>query len=671
MSGYIAVISADMDALHSEITASINALMSAAAKEAESVNALIDTGNMSGNTAVRMKNYMSVVHGKIINDIMLCCQTLYELWECYRQEYRSQVDNAGVVYISSGELAHIRGLYNSFVSPTDSCLTTISSAISSVSDITSAASLGANRWFQEIFNAYKNCDDYIDDLNDRIEAIESKYKGHASLSTIRDKISDLLQMVNEYYGKQNMHWTSFDASSAMQSPLYQKLERSSEDLGKTLIAIDGAAKEAIAAEEAHFTKAEQQIQLDELLETEKRRQQVAWKKGFASVVTLAVDVVVIVGTAGMGTPAVIAANTIAGGLTLGLSNATDSAVDQYIDKGEVDYKDVIIEGTKGLIVGSTSSAISSGVSEWCKGVKQAESISAVLKPATKTTGKLIKKEALSLSIDVASGVTTKWATGVTKRGLETMVDGIAEGKGFVETVKETASSAFDPEKIRKDTELGVTAGLIDFAAGTFKSGKGYDKLGEKGKESSHGAIFQNTMVAGAKGTTSAIVEGSISYKYEDSHEKGYWETVFDPSTLAKKTVSSMAKGYAKSGSAEMIAEKELEGGQDIQRQIGERLYERQQYEQLRDSTNDPEIQAQYQGEVRRTEAEIEQLQEKFDSKYEYNTEGVMMVNRGNSKSEVQGQESSSGSTAQESIRTYEFYVEELGKITQTLGMMAW
>ena len=374
-------------------------------------------------------------------------------------------------------------------------------------------------------------------------------------------------MVNEYYGKKNMHWTDFDAAAVMQSPLYQRLEESSKDLDKTLADIDEAAKDAIAAEEAHFAKAQQEIELDALLAQEQRRKEMGWQKGAAVVLTLAVDIVVIVGTAGCAAPVVIGVTTAAGTATGAYSFAIDSKINQYVEKGTIDLGEMGYVSLKGGIVGGTTSLIGSSVGQWVKGIKEVDEIAKVLKPASKTVKTEAVKTLLTLGIDGSSSIFTGVTTGVVTRFEKAAMDSLHCGDGLGESLASGIHDAVNLTRIREDTVHGLTSAVTDYVLGELEDivpGDLSDLERPKTKGEMASSLVRSGWIGGTENVISTIIDDTVGYFYdEDADKASFVEEVFNGGNIAKSALKGSTKKMAKTYGKEETEQLKQEIQQDL------------------------------------------------------------------------------------------------------------
>ncbi len=398
--------------------AELNSLGSAA-------KVLIETGNISGNAADNIKNYLRGVHGTTIEALCRLIELHVGNFKIYKDAYQNNIDTNLHAIISSEELHD-----------TEEDITITRQLLKNVEDGLSYTLGDVKDIFGIVYGDISPVDDtaqtasaYIKDVYEQIETLEAQQDFDSS----EELISSLTSFIKEQLGRNGGTLTGFDINQLAASSSFANLYSSFNKVLRETEAQKNAVDIALQNDANRKAALERE-------EREKKATVINWVVVGVCVVG---SVVAIAATGGAATPLVVAGvSAMTGAVQAGASNLTA----QYVERGNliengVDWgslgKDVVVGGVTGFVTGYVGAGIGGAANS-------------------------LLNEARSIGSGVLIGSASQMFSGVVTRGAGTftgeLVESMLTGEEFdiAETWEKTKATAFDAKSVVLD---GVTGGI--------------------------------------------------------------------------------------------------------------------------------------------------------------------------------------------------------------------
>ncbi len=432
------------------------------------ISALAASGNISGATADRMRNYFNDIHGRILASLTKTVSALDNLFPVYVSVYLGNVDAGPDFYIPSNSVRSIQKKMSAYLGESIEIDAEAEEALKRISGIFSppCALVVTDP------HIYTALSDDITKMFDALDEVESSYKDLVE-STVSELITSTRQTIQANINQDKMHKKTY--SAADNGVEYFKMVGTTEQLAQVLDVNKGNFDAARDTLEQYNKKQEEYHK--ELAAREKRENEVKMMKIGLTVLKAAAGVAVICLTGGAGTAFVVATIAVgAGGGALG--GGLDAFGEQYIEGGtdNLDWGKIGRKALIGGIKGGVTSAITVGIGAGFNQIGDAGLIadlgygsSALVKGGLELGSKIVEDECTKI---IGNGI-GRFIDASTE-------DWVNKGGAFSLDVDKGMDSAFDEAAILHDAVETLADTTMSF--GAEKLGEGVFGMGKITKD---------------------------------------------------------------------------------------------------------------------------------------------------------------------------------------------
>lgn len=393
------------------------------------IERLINTSNMSGVGADAVRDYLTNVHGNMVQALISLVELHRTNFVLYKTDYQQTIDTGFDSVIDEEELEGIMQSLQNMKEAAVGVDEEVRAILRQVNDIFSTPF----RSVTDAADVINQANSFCSSLSQKIWALENRHN-QAAFSGTETTINLLTGMINSYLTKSRSFKSNYDPSSTANQHDNKRLTM----LNSLLLAdVNGKAEALQAAVEYHEAREE----MENRIETAK------WEK-------LLVSALVVVGSA-----IFIAAIPVSGPLVVGLVSGASSAIisannemmDLYVVDGDLsgdDWKQVGIEGGKGFVTGFATGMVGGVASKSLSGLTKG--VSAL--HSTNTT--------VNMAAHVAVGSATEVAGGVVVRSVGEITEQVMDDKEGINW-SDVGSKALDGKEIIKDAVIGGASGYYD------------------------------------------------------------------------------------------------------------------------------------------------------------------------------------------------------------------
>lgn len=392
---------------------------------------IMSRSDWEGNKATAVKSYISTVHGTIISSIALLMKDLYDQALLYQKGYKA-IDSATHAVISSYELDELQARLKQMAPVFDSLDQEAQQIIRSIAHIGSIP----YACIDHLPRSMNELADKLILLDSDINSHEGAFQGRFSAET--QLIANVNAMISE---ARSMKLDAYSAKALAKSKTYQNLVASYQTLQAAVAANADEVREAEALFDETYKVLTEEYQ--ERIATAQRA------KFWTALLTATASAVILTVTGGTG---VVLVGTISGAVNAAVGSYYDQQIGSVGYVGKTDWGKFALDTTVGGLIGGTTSLITFGFGEVANDFS--------------TIGQIGWKGMESVSV------------GMVERGGNTFYASLSSGKSFSDSMSDTFSAMYDPNKM-----------IGDFAGGT--TGKAFDIGFNKVSDKLEGKIFGN------------------------------------------------------------------------------------------------------------------------------------------------------------------------------------
>ena len=439
------------------------------------VESLSESKSISGKGAENIKQYISSVHGTIIGLLANVLSLHSSNCLLYKQDYQQNIDTDLHAIIHESELSDIKSKIDASRTSAISINNQVEYALAQVRDI-------FYFYYKDVSSvdqAHKSVSEFLTDLSEEINALESKHSG-IDFQNTEQMISSLKAFISEQSGKGRSYKQSFSAEDLANSSAFRQVYESYVSVNDELESKSEAIETAIENENQRVAALQE--------EYEERQRKATIINWVVTGVCVVGSIALIAATGGAATPLVVAGISAASSAVIA---GTRNLTGHYVENGSLNNldlmslgKDVLVGAATGFVTGylgaSVGGAITSGLSKTALGSTLLNSSNAVVRVGT---GAVI-------------GSASEVGSGIVSRGVSTTVQGIIEGDLDKDKILD---QMFDGQNILLDGMIGgISGGVVEYKQ--YKADMAVRNYNEVKKPVDHAAERGYDLKSGKNGT---------------------------------------------------------------------------------------------------------------------------------------------------------------------------
>lgn len=412
---------------------------------------LLDSSNMSGQTADNLKLYVESVHMTIIGLLSQLVSLHSTNCLLYKSDYQTNIDTELHAVIKSSELKDYRKRIKTNRQDAIDVNDAVEYVLKGIKDIFYVS-------YKDVSNvdaAHRTVETFLNDLDEEIKQLE---KNHSSndFTNSTQMIETLTTFIKEQKAQARSYITDFSTDKLSSSSTFYQLYTTHVDINKEFEEKASSIETAVENENQRVAELQEEYE-----ERQKKANIINW---VVTGVCIVGSIAAIALTGGAATPLVVGGiSAVSGAVIAGTSNLTS----QYVEHGniienadEIDWgsfgKDVVVAGVTGFVTGAVGASVGNAVST---GLKTTSLGSSLLNSTNSLT---------RIGTGAVIGSISEVSSGIVSRGAGTL---IATGN-----LKEAASDAFDGKSILADAALGGADGAVEQISSIKQAQKAADKV---------------------------------------------------------------------------------------------------------------------------------------------------------------------------------------------------